>query len=481
MKFLRTTVVVATLVTLATVVPASASSPPTFHAAKKVALPAGAQGLPQGYLPTLSCVSPGNCEAGGDYTLGAGARGLVLNETNGVWTAPVTLKAPADAAPGSGVTIYGLSCGALGNCAAVGSYDDRAGNIQSFVATQVRKKWSIATKVTLPANALRVGQNSLVRSVDCPSLGNCSTVGDYQDNNALASHNVGFVMSEVHGRWQRAKEVTTVAAANLNPFITMNQIDCTSSANCVAVGSFVDANDVTQGLLVREVRGTWTRGVTLALPTNASQYAGAGVSEVTCVKNAACTVLGTYIATTGAVEALSAQESGGAWSRAIELTMPANAGINPQVFLYGFMGVACATSGTCSAGGQYRDAAGHYQGFIANEANGTWTSVVELSLPAGGASAGKNGGVIALTCPSAGNCRAGAAYLDEAGQYQALLVSEVDGTWLPGAKVVLPGGATTVGVDGGLYSLVCLTTSSCTGTGSYLTNATTYEGFTVAS
>ena len=481
MKFLRSTTVVATLVTLASVVPASASSAPAWKDAKLVTLPKGAQGLPLGYLPTLTCVAPGNCEAGGAYATRSGVEGLILNETNGVWTAPVTLKAPANAANAAGVTIYGLSCGALGNCAAVGSYDDQAGNVEAFFANEVGKKWSAATQVTLPANAVGTGQNALLRSVNCSSAGSCSAVGDYQANNALASRSVGFGTSEVHGSWKRASEITTTSTPNFNPFITLNQIACASSANCVAVGSFVDANNVTHGLLVSEISGAWSRGVSLSLPPDASAYAGATVSEVACVKKSGCAVLGTFNTSTGAVEGLSASELDGVWSRANELTMPANAGVNPHVFLYGFVGIACASTGNCAAGGQYRDGAGNYQGFLDNEVAGTWKSAVEVSLPNGAPSEGKNGGVITLTCPRADNCRAGAAYLDGAGHYQALVVDEVNGAWMTGATVVLPGGATTVGVDGGLYSLVCLTTSSCMGVGSFLRGAATYEGFTLAS
>ncbi|HUY15964.1 MAG TPA: hypothetical protein VMV11_00235 [Acidimicrobiales bacterium] len=481
MKSLPTAVVLGSLVALTTVLPASASPAPSWQNARQVALPKGAQGLPQGYLPALTCVSAGNCEAGGAYSVGGGVQAVILNEKNARWTAPVTLKAPNDVAKGGGVTIYGLSCGALGNCVAVGSYNDRAANAQSFVATEVHGTWSTATKVTLPANAAKTGQNSLIRSVSCPSLGNCSAVGDYKDNDAPTSRTVGFVMNEVRGTWHRALEITTVAKPNVNPFVTMNQIACASSANCVAVGSFVDSNSVTQALVVSEVRGVWSRGVSLPLPLNASVYAGASVSEVTCVKRSACAVLGTYNNATGAVEGMSASESGATWRRATELAMPANAGVNPRVFLYGFDGIACSSANNCSAGGQYVDSAGNYQGFLDSEVAGTWTGAVQLSLPTGGTSAGKNGGVIALSCPIADNCRAGAAYLDGAGNYQALVVSQVDGAWQVGQKVVLPGGATAVGVDGGLYSLVCPSAGSCTGTGSFLSNATTYEGFTIAS
>lgn len=482
MKPLHSAVVLATLVTLATVVPAAASSTLVWTNAKQATLPSGATGLPQGYLPVLSCVSAGNCEAGGAYSSASGNNnGLVLNEVNGKWRTPTTLGAPVGAAANPGLTVYGLSCGSLGNCAAVGSYQDNASNVVGFVANEVNQKWSTAKEVTLPSNALITGQGALVRTVECSSAGNCSAVGNYQNNHIPASRNEGFVISEVRGSWQNASEISLTSSTNLNPFVTMNQIACASAGNCVAVGSFIDGNDVTQGLLVDQVRGAWSHGVALTLPANANAYAGATLSEVACVVKSSCTVLGTFNTNTGAVEGLSVSESSGRWPRASELTMPSNAATNPHVFLYGYEGLACASVGNCSAGGQYQDSAGNYQGFLENEAQRVWKSAVKLSLPSGATQAGRNGGVVAISCPRVGNCRAGAAYLDSSNNYQALVVTETNGKWQRGTKVVLPAGANSVGVDGGVYALVCATANACTATGSYLSAATTYEGFILSS
>jgi hypothetical protein len=52
--------------------------------------------------------------------------------------------------------------------------------------------------------------------------------------------------------------------------------------------------------------------------------------------------------------------------------------------------------------------------------------------------------------------------------------------WETGVKVTLPNNAASVGVDGGIYSLLCATPTSCIGTGSYLAGASTYEGFTLS-
>jgi len=49
----------------------------------------------------------------------------------------------------------------------------------------------------------------------------------------------------------------------------------------------------------------------------------------------------------------------------------------------------------------------------------------------GSADGRRNGGVVAVSCRSAGNCSAGAAYLDASSEYQALVINEVGGQWKP--------------------------------------------------
>jgi len=66
----------------------------------------------------------------------------------------------------------------------------------------------------------------------------------------------------------------------------------------------------------------------------------------------------------------------------------------------------------CSAGGQYLVGTSTYEGFFINEVKGTWQSATEMALPAERRWPGENGGVVAVSCRSAGNCSAGAAYLD---------------------------------------------------------------------
>ena len=67
--------------------------------------------------------------------------------------------------------------------------------------------------------------------------------------------------------------------------------------------------------------------------------------------------------------------SGGTWGTAIEVpgTATLNTGGGAQV-----NSVSCATAGNCSAGGDYRDSAFHYQVFVVSQVNGTWGTAKEV-------------------------------------------------------------------------------------------------------
>lgn len=475
----------ALLVTLVTSMGANSAgattAAPLWHVARIVTLPNGGTAVAQGFLPALSCPSAGNCSAGGAYTDGAGhTQGLLLNEVAGVWRTPVELRSPSNAGTDPSASVSGISCYSAGNCSAVGTYSDASSNSESFIANEVRGVWSSAREVNLPSNALVIGQDGAVRSVACSSTGNCSAVGTYLQQISALGHRTGFALDEVNGVWTNAANITVPSGGNSNPFMTLNQVACSAAGNCGAIGSYIDANNVTRGLVVSEVKGVWKPASAVVLPGNASAYASASLSEISCAAAGNCTALGTYTTHTGAIEGLAEVELQGTWKRAVEIVMPSGGAVNPKAFLYGFSSIDCPSIGNCSGGGQYLDRSGLYQGFLVNQSNGRWRTATTLSLPSGAKAAGKNGGVVAVSCHTAGHCSAGAAFLDQAGNYQAIVVNEINGTWTPGEKLSLPTGATSVGVNGGVYGLICNLTTSCTATGTYLSAQGLYQGFTVA-
>ena len=478
---LKSAVLLSALLSLTVILPAAATNADTmWHIAHIATLPHGAVGLPQGYLPALSCSAAGYCTAGGAYNdASKNAQGFVLSEVAGVWKAPTKLVAPPGALVNPALTPESVSCGAIGSCVVVGNYQDASNNSQSFLATEVHGVWGPSREISLPANAATTSQTSQLRSVSCASAGNCSAVGSYIDNSQPTGHIEGYVLSEVRDTWSSTLQTKEPTNANTNPYVGFNQIKCGAPGDCTAVGSYIDRNNVTHGVVLDQRGGRWATAMALELPGDANAFPSASLSEVSCATASNCTAIGSYTTDLGAIDGLTVTEARGTWQRAVAMQLPAGVGANPHVFFYGYGGLSCTSIGNCSGGGQYRDAANQYEGFLIDEVNGVWKQANELILPSGARAAGKNGGVVAVSCRRAGVCSAGAAYLDGVGRYQALVVNEVAHRWRTGLKVTLPDRATSVGVDGGVYGLVCSPQGPCTATGSYLDATSAYEGFTL--
>ena len=459
-------------------VPVGAAAP-IWGSAQRVALPAGSTGLSQGYLPSISCPNVGDCTATGIYVDAAGHDvGMVVSEVAGHWRVATAIIPPANAATVASVTPYWVSCASAGNCAIVGSYLDASGNTDALAVNEVAGTWGRATRITLPGDASTQSQTALLRSVVCSAPGSCSAVGTYVDATNPVPRTLGMTVNEVTGVWVSAQSVALPAGTNATPLVSLANLACASAGNCAATGSYVDATNVTRGLLVSETAGVWGGASTLLAPANASAYALAQVSSLACPAPGTCSAIGTYETANGHAAGFTLDEQLGRWQRALMMRLPVASSVNPHVFFYGFADVACASAGNCATGGQYRDASGTYQAFVLNEVRGVWRDATRVALPAH-ASAGHNGGVVALACPAVGTCRAGAAYLDANGNYQALLLSETGNVWRGSQTVTLPPGATSVGVAGGVYALDCNGADHCVAAGSYQVGHSTYMGFTV--
>lgn len=468
---------IALLAVGASLVPLTGAGALSVPRATALALPKPNVGLNQGYLPFQSCSSLGNCAVTGIYVAGRGeVAGVIESEVKGVWRTPLRVGEPVGASAAKGVTMDGVSCPADGSCAAIGQYVTSTDQLP-FVVSEVGAKWSRGVALPLPANALTKSESATPHSIACASAGNCTVVGTYVANTTSVSTQ-GFIASEHAGVWRRAQELVLPAGANANPLVTLSQVSCGTSTNCVAVGSYIDTNNVSRAIVVPEVAGTWKRALAIGLPGNASAYAGAQFSEVDCTTSGSCLAAGTYNTFTGAVQPLVALSTDGVWDRALQVGLP-NRAKNPATLLYGFKGVACASAGNCAFGGQYLDKSGKYQGFLDNVVNGVVQHAQVLALPAGALQAGHNGGVVSLSCPQVGNCVAGAAYLNSANTYVAYLVGETHNVWSPGISVTMPSGSQAVGVAGGIYSVDCFSASACQVSGSYASSSSRYDGFTL--
>ena len=121
--------------------------------------------------------------------------------------------------------------------------------------------------------------------------------------------------------------------------------------------------------------------------------------------------------------------------------------------------VSCSSDGNCSAAGTYKDQFNHQQAFVANEVNGTWGNAIEVP-GLGALNAGGTALVNEVSCATVGNCAAGGFYTDGATNAQAFVVNEVNGTWgnaieVPGTPFLNATGAATT------FSVSCPSAGNC--------------------
>lgn len=142
----------------------------------------------------VSCTSAGNCTAVGAYADGPfpHQQAFVVREVNGVWHKAFVLPGTKALNKGGNATAKSISCGSAVTCGVAGTYTDGSGHSQSFVASEMNGIWRAATKVPGLKALNRGGSTPDVGVVSCGAAGNCSAVGGYTDG---SKHPQAFVVS----------------------------------------------------------------------------------------------------------------------------------------------------------------------------------------------------------------------------------------------------------------------------------------------
>jgi hypothetical protein len=329
----------------------------------------------------VSCASAGNCSAGGYYTDRSGhAQAFVVSQVRGTWRS--AREAPGTAALNrrGNASISSVSCVSAGNCSAGGYYKDRSYHTQAFVISELNGTWRNAMEVP-GTGALNVHGDAQVISVSCASAGNCAAGGQYVDSSHAGQ---AFVANEVHGTWHTAIEVPGTAALNTAGGAWISSVSCAPAGNCSAGGDYGDSPGHTQVFVVSEVNGTWETAAEVPGTAALNTGGGANFYSVSCASAGNCSAGGSYFA--GYLHAFIINEVNGTWHNAAQL--PGTAALDRGKVAY-VTSVSCRSAGNCSAGGTYRDRSMHMQAFVASEVRGVWHTAVEVpgtaSLNKGGA------------------------------------------------------------------------------------------------
>lgn len=317
----------------------------------------GTGGLP-GELISLSCPSDGNCSGGGLYgDESSAAQGFVVSEVDGTWSQAIEVPGLGALNAGNVASVLSVSCGSPGDCSAGGEYTDATGAVQAFVVNESAGAWGNA--IELPGTAaLNVGGEAFVVSVSCTASGVCGLGGEYTDANKQSQ---SFVADETGGTWGGAQEVTgvnTPAGGSL-----LNSISCTRPGDCSAGGAYEDSSSNAQAYVVDEVDGSW--GSSIEVPNTSPLNAGgaATVESVSCASPGYCSAGGFFSDGSNSSQAFVVNEVDGSWGDALEVpnTSSLNADGDASVDW-----ISCGSDGACAVGGFYEDATQAYQAFVAD-------------------------------------------------------------------------------------------------------------------
>lgn len=273
------------------------------------AVPPG-QPLPNGQtqiaaLTSVSCTRPGYCVAVGTYIDGGTGelQGMAVSEAHGVWGQATEMTGPNQT---SGA-LASVTCASPGNCEAVGSYIDAHSNILTLVVNEKDGVWGQPTGTSLPTNQMMNGwQGAYLSSVACSSVGNCTAAGNYVDT---STYYQGMVVSETNGVWGPATEISLPPNQTTGwQGATLMAISCPNQRSCEVGGYYIDASGAYQSMVAPESNGVWGAAVQLPEPSGAPSagIANANLNDLSCPKEGGCEEAGYYLDSTGSIQAMTA-------------------------------------------------------------------------------------------------------------------------------------------------------------------------------
>ena len=367
---------------------------------------------------SVSCPSPGNCSAGGYFTLNSVRYAFVASQVNGVWrTKNVVGGIPVEAYESQ---VTSVSCTSDTACSAGGffsSVDPSTGANQrhAFVMSMSALMWSDAIDVPGLAD-LDVGNSSAVNAISCASPGNCAAGGFYSyDAEWGGGLTRPFVVSQVGSIWETAIEVPGGGWAD-SASGAITSVSCPGVDSCVAGGW----SNGSPAFVVTFVNGGWLDREAIPGLSELDDLGGASrVSSVSCSSVGNCAAVGNYASGTyvdanleywSRPQSFVASQVGGVWQSAVLPTTD----LALDYPMSTLQSVSCPSDGNCAAVGSYvwfhdvrDDGDGEYdylvpRGMAVSQIDGVWQAAADVAAYSWTPSS-----QLSISCWSRGNCRAG--------------------------------------------------------------------------
>jgi hypothetical protein len=180
--------------------------------------------------------------------------------------------------------LRGVSCTAAAQCISVGEYTSTSGSVHSLAqrskGTGFTSEWTFL-ETPNPAGA----KSSNLQDVSCTSSSNCVAVGSYNNE---AGTTVTLAERFDGEKWTVLTTLNPAGAKSSS----LEGVSCASSTDCVATGSYKNEAGTTVTLAERFDGEKWTILTTVS-PGTRSQF-----EDVSCAKAGDCRAVGFYITTT---------------------------------------------------------------------------------------------------------------------------------------------------------------------------------------
>jgi hypothetical protein len=365
--------------------------------------------------------------------------------------------------------LFGCSSG---TCVGVGNTDDASHSL--FITSFSDGSPSVSAASVMPSD-YDAPSGGGYQDLSCAAAPSCVAVGEY--DNSLG-RNVAFAESIVGGQpGATSNPATPAGSSNSDPETALNGVSCWSAGSCIAAGSYHTSTPNYEAMIVPVSGGEAGTGLEVTLPpgADAGTTQSAGLDGVACWSAGSCLAVGFYRDASDDYQPLVVPISDGNPATTSAVTLPADAGANPDAVLDS---VSCTSSGTCFAVGYFVDTAGHYEGLVVPVTDGSVGTAQEVSLPSDAAtSTSVLGQLQSVSCAASGPCDAVGLYNTSDGQ-EALVVPLVSGQAPIGEQAPTPAGPAG-GQSAQLTGVSCASGGSCVAAGTFLDASTVEQGMVV--
>ena len=191
--------------------------------------------------------------------------------------------------------------------------------------------------------------------------------------------------------------------------------------------------------------------------------------SMSCPTSTSCTAVGQFEDAASEWVPVVETKTGGAWGTAVAIALPVDATPTLQAGAW-MSSIDCTSVGNCVAVGQYPvGAEAETKPMIATETAGIWGPATEsTNLPAGAATgATEVAELSSIWCAGAGSCVATGSFLDGSSNAHTMVATETGGTWQPAIQLADPPGIVEVGGALQPLGLACADLLNCTLTGTF--------------